>query len=289
MMWSPIGLVIALSAGLGAATEMSRRVPIAGTAADLPGAQRWLSADHFAGGVASAFGLRRPARGTAAGASRPAAADPISLGRKLFARQWLVKDPRCHGGDGLGPVYNATSCLQCHGQGGPGDAGSADRNVELITGIGYIVRPGVKLVTSRLTLPGFPGDDPSRALEVFMSPERDHLVKVHPGFRNARSAVLHRYGVAPEYDRWRRGAVVERPFYRHTRLENRDTGVMIARSARNPTPLFGAGLIDALPDAALEEAAERQPPSGGGSIAWRTAESVGSAGRLRSRPCRSSS
>jgi CxxC motif-containing protein (DUF1111 family) len=35
--------------------------------------------------------------------------------------------------------------------------------------------------------------------------------------------------------------------------------MMIARSARNPPPLFGAGLIDALPDAALEEAAERQP------------------------------
>ena len=60
----------------------------------------------------------------------------MKLGQELFTRQWRPNDPRCHGGDGLGPVYNATSCVACHGQGGPGGAGPARMNVEVISAIG---------------------------------------------------------------------------------------------------------------------------------------------------------
>ena len=80
----------------------------------------------------------------AAVAADPPARAGRSLGRELFARTWLPDDPRCHGGDGLGPVYNATSCLDCHNQGGPGGGGPADRNVELATGIGYMLSPGTR-------------------------------------------------------------------------------------------------------------------------------------------------
>ncbi len=59
----------------------------------------------------------------AAGAADPPAGDARSLGQELFARTWRPDDPRCHGGDGLGPVYNAASCLDCHSLGGPGGAG----------------------------------------------------------------------------------------------------------------------------------------------------------------------
>ena len=55
------------------------------------------------------------------------------LGRELFAREWLPHDPRCHGGDGLGPVYNETSCLACHGQAAPGGGGPEDKNVEILS------------------------------------------------------------------------------------------------------------------------------------------------------------
>ncbi|HEY2158457.1 MAG TPA: hypothetical protein VGH33_22695, partial [Isosphaeraceae bacterium] len=53
-------------------------------------------------------------------------------GRELFLRDWRVDDPRCHGGDGLGPLYNASSCVACHGLGGPGGAGPASTNVDLL-------------------------------------------------------------------------------------------------------------------------------------------------------------
>jgi len=49
-------------------------------------------------------------------------------GRELFVRKWAAKDPQAHG-DGLGPVFNADSCLACHSQGGVGGGGDAAHNV----------------------------------------------------------------------------------------------------------------------------------------------------------------
>jgi hypothetical protein len=119
----------------------------------------------------------------------------IALGRELFAREWLANDPRCHGGDGLGPVYNATACLSCHNLGGPGGAGPARENVELATGIGYILSPASPM---GILLEGVTGSDLAAT-----DPELADLVRIHPGFRDARSAVLHRFGVDPGYGRWR--------------------------------------------------------------------------------------
>ena len=45
----------------------------------------------------------------------------------------MPNDPMSHGGNGLGPVYNATSCVACHGLGGPGGAGPDNANVVLLS------------------------------------------------------------------------------------------------------------------------------------------------------------
>ena len=90
-------------------------------------------------------------------------------GAILFSKEWTPDDPKSHGGDGLGPVFNATSCVACHGLGAPGGAGPESKNVVLIT-----VSPN--------------GCGPIAA------PER-----IHPGFRGSKSAILHRYGTDPEY------------------------------------------------------------------------------------------
>ena len=44
-------------------------------------------------------------------------------GEEIFRREWLPNDPRSHGGDGLGPVFNDSSCVACHNQGGIGGGG----------------------------------------------------------------------------------------------------------------------------------------------------------------------
>ncbi|MBX9623280.1 MAG: c-type cytochrome [Gemmataceae bacterium] len=67
-----------------------------------------------------------------------ARASEIATGRELFEREWAANDPEAHG-DGLGPVFNATSCAACHFQGGLGGGGGVEHNA---TGFEVLPRPG---------------------------------------------------------------------------------------------------------------------------------------------------
>src|SRR5205085_11514283 len=53
----------------------------------------------------------------------------VAAGQSLFEHEWQVNDPLANGGDGLGPVFNAKSCVACHFQGGVGGAGPNKANV----------------------------------------------------------------------------------------------------------------------------------------------------------------
>ena len=250
-----------------------------------------------------------PARPTAA-AAEPLPGDLPSLGRELFVRKWVPDDPRCHGGDGLGPLYNSDSCLACHNSGGPGGAGAASENVELAMPIGYAGPPGKLADLMRHEFAGRIGADQLAKLteatgtvKIYQHlPEPTDLVRIHPGFREARSLVLHHFGVDPAYSQWhatvhslsgeKGTAVIPSPslealpdmasFNRQCRPvpassvpaelraqaheigqkyfdELGFNGMAVALSARNPPPLFGAGLIDAVSNADLETVALRQP------------------------------
>lgn len=73
-----------------------------------------------------------------------AAAAPVEDGRALFLHVWTPDDPMAvEGGDGLGPLYNDTSCVACHSRGGVGGAGSADDNVTLMPHVGVVHRHGL--------------------------------------------------------------------------------------------------------------------------------------------------
>ena len=71
--------------------------------------------------------------------SKPAKSDRVALGYEIFNREWLPDDPRSHGGDGLGPVYNDTSCVACHNSGGSGGAGPVSKNIDILNAL---ARPG---------------------------------------------------------------------------------------------------------------------------------------------------
>jgi CxxC motif-containing protein (DUF1111 family) len=51
-----------------------------------------------------------------------------AAGRELFHHEWAPGDPLAKG-DGLGPVFNARSCAECHRQGGAGGGGPVENNV----------------------------------------------------------------------------------------------------------------------------------------------------------------
>jgi len=63
-------------------------------------------------------------------------ANMAQAGEVLFKHEWIPKDPLANGGDGLGPVYNAQSCVACHHQGGPGGAGDLKHNVTTFVVLG---------------------------------------------------------------------------------------------------------------------------------------------------------
>jgi CxxC motif-containing protein (DUF1111 family) len=250
-----------------------------------------------------------------AGAGAFADPPPAPDGRELFNREWLPGDSRSHGGDGLGPVFNDTSCGACHNQGGIGGAGPRDKNVDIITAF-KSARPeletsgGVVKFMVRSIFGGLGKRQRQARKEAAVAAEearaeaireeRDRLAAIHPGFRSQRSVVLHQFGAAPEYNAWRArlsgidhvgmalasvgaergsdlsGAVepAKLSFEQERELQLRRAhaqfggalffnqpeidGFAFLTSQRNPIALFGSGLIDRIPAAAIEEAAGKK-------------------------------
>jgi len=176
-------------------------------------------------------------------AAKPAVAkaEPTPDGAELFAREWLPNDSRAHGGDGLGPVFNDSSCIACHNQGGTGGAGPASKNVDIVTAF-IVPMVNQRFAPAEQTLPQglfqltfgslappvaavpqiaaqppanskpqakphVPTDKEKKlALEQRKKDkerEKQQLVKIHPGFASARSVVLHHFSTDPKYQQWR--------------------------------------------------------------------------------------
>ena len=215
----------------------------------------------------------------------------IAQGRELFNREWTTNDRRSHGGDGLGPVYNERSCVGCHHQGpANGGGGTAGTNIEIITaapagginnnnlansqGFYYAFSmsygpDGFEYHIGDPTLLQGQGQAPARRPGVANANRNANanlnanananaranaanvaaLVRIHPGFRDAPGVVLHRYGNDADYRVWREWVL------------SQHGNVAMRSSQRNPTPLFGMGQIDAIPDAAIEAAARRRHPN----------------------------
>jgi CxxC motif-containing protein (DUF1111 family) len=152
-------------------------------------------------------------------------------GRDLFQKVWTHDASKPAGGDGLGPLYNADSCVACHHQGGPGGGGPNEVNVVLLTTGG---RPGVDC-----------------GAKVFQG-EPDDL---HPGLRNRTSVVLHRHATDGP-DKTRLDAIGG-----YVAIQTRDELMALKHSQRNTPALFGVGWIDGIPEAAIREAASRRSSS----------------------------
>jgi CxxC motif-containing protein (DUF1111 family) len=186
----------------------------------------------------------------------------LRLGRELFERVWVKNDARSHGGDGLGPVFNGSSCVACHNLGGSGGAGAVDKNIEIVTatdsqvnymGYGYSFSMDFGAGRFEYRIGGVPQS--KSPLQNRIDPR--HLTAIHPGFQGARSVMLHRFGVDPTYSAWSES------------VPGRHGLISVQSSERNPPALFGAGRIDSIPDEAIEAAARRK-----------TAGSLGVKGRV---------
>src|SRR4051812_1493201 len=167
-------------------------------------AMAWLGGIAAVAGIGSAMAADGPDKGKA------------EKGRELFLREWTPGDPRSHGGDGLGPVFNDSSCVACHNAGGAGGAGPASKNVDILSAFANVGQQQMVVFASpRIgfsekaaeALFGFDPPNPRpRAVPARPAkPDTGPLIQAHAGFRTARSVVLHRFGVEPDYETWRVG------------------------------------------------------------------------------------
>ena len=139
-------------------------------------------------------------------------AEAVAAGRELFNHEWTPNDPLTKG-DGLGPVFNAKSCLECHNQGGPGGGGPLDKNVTVYGLIGDTHGlPSSGVVHQKAVKPAL----------------QETLSLLRPSLPNKPSMPL--------------AELIDK-----TRI--RPTDVVVTQ--RNTPALFGDGLIDVVPDDTL--------------------------------------
>jgi CxxC motif-containing protein (DUF1111 family) len=207
----------------------------------------------------------------AANSSSARSADPdrVARGKLLFIRDWAPLDEMSPQGDGLGPLFNAESCVACHAQGGVGGAGPNDANVQLLT------------LTAASNSSGH------------VQSVKTRLAQVHPAFLVDRGVnttiVLHRHSTERAYRPWRedllslKSAVpnelnpllrlvpmwVLSPFITSAGItptgQHSQKGTSLAfeglefeLSERNTPALFGAALVNAVSEELLMKLAKKQ-------------------------------
>ncbi|MEM6469708.1 MAG: di-heme oxidoredictase family protein [Planctomycetota bacterium] len=194
-------------------------------------------------------------------ANSPAAASVI-MGKQLFEQTWSQRSPRL-GSDGLGPLFNAKSCVACHNQGGTGGGGAAEFNAKTI-GISKLKVAG-----------GAVSDDQLASI----------LNDFYPGFQLpdgtlVNCASMAHHGGTPIYESARKRLLETLPAefsdsggpvnasevrranahqIQYAGKQGRLSYVINARLfQRNTTALFGAGLIDQVPDKLIVQQAKLQ-------------------------------
>jgi CxxC motif-containing protein (DUF1111 family) len=189
--------------------------------------------------------------GAANGGDADQAEASLAAGKEIFTREWLQDDWRSFAGSGLGPVFNARSCVACHKQGGVGGSGPAESNVTVVTAFVDLSSP--RVITGAMMM------HPSENSPV-KQPNRELLAEVHPALRKESSFPLHRFGADLAFQDWKVKYQLEDGPTMWGFNQLRIDGVRIALipSARNTPALFGAGLIDRIPDSILEREAVEQ-------------------------------
>lgn len=171
----------------------------------------------------------------ATAADKPQTSQQEVSGEEIFRREWIPNDPRSHGGDGLGPVFNESSCVACHNLGGVGGAGPVNKNVSLVTAVLPTVKQlqaqshpqSFQPITPAIQQPSPFANPPNtsrppirpaqtaqpatpthakrmKAIEQRHKSAQQALVKLHPDFQTSTTIVIHRFGTSTLHENWRR-------------------------------------------------------------------------------------
>ena len=183
----------------------------------------------------------------------------VGEGRKIFEFEFQAGRGNQPQADGLGPMFNHTSCAGCHKQGGIGGGGPVDVNAEMLS----VVLPA-----------GF------RAHQKAGADKRATTLRaIHPAFVGEKgelrpNLVLHRFSTDHRYGIRREELTGKKVPFNPTADERRELqrelarnplaptkeppGVRLLVTGRNTPALFGAGVIDAVSDDTLHALAASQ-------------------------------
>jgi CxxC motif-containing protein (DUF1111 family) len=158
----------------------------------------------------------------------------VAQGKELFSHVWTANDPLA-GGDGLGPVFNEKSCVACHFQGGVGGSAGNDKNVTLFRVFNTSGGCGVPF-----------NNKPSISGTL-------HADATSPEFRETMNLLDRNLPSTstPTLEELKENA-------RNPRFNG-----SVAFSQRNTPALFGARLIDEIPDREIVAQARRQQLAAG--------------------------
>jgi CxxC motif-containing protein (DUF1111 family) len=157
-------------------------------------------------------------------------------GRDLFLHEWTPGDPLAARGDGLGPVFNASSCVACHAQGGAGGSGSLEHNVTVFTRA-----PQAGAGATRGVIHQF-------AIDAVFQETLQNVSSRFP--KKSRPALADLRALLPKPANPPAGVQT----IRAVAIPEIDIG------QRNTPALFGASVIDAIPEAAILANERNQRP-----------------------------
>jgi CxxC motif-containing protein (DUF1111 family) len=196
--------------------------------------------------------------------SQPVDEAMARTGQTLFLHEWTPRDPLAAGGDGLGPVFNAKSCIACHNQGGAGGGGGLEHNVTVFT-----IRPAD------------PREKPRQGVvHAFAIKYQETLAQVDPGLPAIVRPTLQQVAeFSSPQNRLPPGCGVPPP--RVARSGARIPFVNgVDLSQRNTPALFGAKWIDELPEREIIAGEKKQRLKAGLTSADSETVPVGRASRL---------
>jgi CxxC motif-containing protein (DUF1111 family) len=146
-------------------------------------------------------------------------AETSQAGRDLFLHEWTPGDSLASGGDGLGPVFNAASCVACHRQAATGGGGPVENNVTVFTRVSKSTHEANQGVV--------------------------HIFATEDDFRETLQNVSARF---PQTSRPPLADLLPSGSSGCISPPRIGTVVGVDISQRNTPALFGANLIDAVPD-----------------------------------------
>ena len=196
--------------------------------------------------------------------------DPIATGHELFNRQWSATNPML-GSDGLGPLFNATSCAACHPSGGSADTrfNAKAMGIEKIEVEGMGSRRDLATLIRRFN-PGFatPSGQTIATVPVAHFGGSSLMDQIRTNIRGTAAGRTAAQGgdVSPTDVH----AAMDNGWVWKSQLDPENGGLQVTIHAklyqRNSTALFGAGLIDQVSDKTLrrvESIQQRHPEISG--------------------------